>query len=544
MSNIDKSTIAANSSAVGAPTGFRHKLLAMIGLCFVLIMVALDQTVIGTALPTIVAELHGFHWYAWVGTAYLLASVVTVPVFGKLGDEHGRRRFILVAIVLFAVSSLLCGLAQDMAQLVWARVLQGIAGGMLIATTFASVPDMFPDPRERLRWQVLFSSAFGLANAFGPTLGGVITEYLGWRWVFYINPPVAALALWFVWRHMPLIRHRQGPASRLDWPGAILLGLTLTGALLLLEWLGRGQSALLLLALGAATVLAGAALVLRERRCPEPLLPLEMFADRTLRSLFLLSATVGFCLFGIVYYAPLLFQGGFGLTPKEAGLLVTPLAVFITVGSIVNGRIVSRLRTQNVMLHAGLLLFGSAVLVLTQVGVATPHAMIYGVMIGAGLGLGLLMPNLTLLAQSAVPRARLGITTATLQSTRMIGGMSGMALIGVLVTQSYERTVGSALRAADATRWAGWLHDPNVLIDRSQAAEFAATAAGAGENVLAILDQAREALVTAIHGGHWLVAFVVLAALLMVRRLPALSIHQDVAGDAAGQEPVGGGGHP
>ncbi|MDX9740662.1 MAG: MDR family MFS transporter [Gammaproteobacteria bacterium] len=517
------------AAPAGTPAGFRDKLLAMLGLCFVLIMVALDQTVIGTALPTIVAELEGFHWYAWVGTAYLLASIVTVPVFGKLGDEHGRRHFILVAIALFAASSLLCGLAQDMAQLVWARVLQGIAGGMLIATTFASVPDMFPEPRERLRWQVLFSSAFGLANALGPTLGGAITEYLGWRWVFYINPPVAMLALWFVWRHLPLIRHREGPASRLDWPGAVLLGLTLTGALLLFAWLGQGKSLLTLLALGAGTVLAGVALVLRERRCPDPLLPVEMFADRTLRSLFLLSALVGFCLFGIVYYAPLLFQGGFGLTPKEAGLLVTPLAVFITVGSIVNGRIVSRLRTQNVMLYTGLLVFGGAAIALAQIGAATPHALIYGVMVVAGLGMGLLMPNLTLLAQSAVPRARLGVTTATLQSTRMIGGMTGMALIGVLVTQAYQRTVGGALRAADAGRWTGWLDDPNVLIDREQAAEFAVTAAGAGENVLAILGEAREALVTAIHGGHWLVALAALAGLLMVHRLPALSIHGGAA---------------
>jgi EmrB/QacA subfamily drug resistance transporter len=523
-------------ASTGTPAGFRDKLFAMLGLCFVLIMVALDQTVIGTALPTIVAELHGFHWYAWVGTAYLLASIITVPVFGKLGDDYGRRRFIMVAIALFASSSLLCGLAQSMGQLVLARVLQGIGGGMLIATTFASVPDLFPDSRERLRWQILFSSAFGLANAFGPTLGGIITEYLGWRWVFYINLPVAALALWFVWRHMPLIRHREGPASRLDWLGSILLGLTLSGALLLLAWAGQGKPVAVLLALAAGTLLSGVALVAQEKRSPDPLLPPDMFTDRTLRSLFLLSALVGFCLFGVVYYAPLLFQGGFGLTPKEAGLLVTPLAVFITVGSIVNGRIVARLRTQNVMLYAGLLVFGGAVTVLTQIGATTPHALIYGAMMVAGLGLGMLMPNLTLLAQSAVPRARLGITTATLQSTRMIGGMTGMALIGMLVTHAYERTVGSVLRAADASRWMGWLHDPNVLIDRSQAAEFAASAAGAGEDVLAILEEAREALISAIHGGHWLVVIAAVAGLVMVRRLPALSMHDGPARHLANEE--------
>ncbi|MES2180992.1 MAG: MFS transporter, partial [Pseudomonadota bacterium] len=160
-----------------SPKKFGDKLLAMIGLCFVLIMVALDQTVIGTALPTVVAELNGFELYAWVGTSYLLTSVIAVPIFGKLGDEYGRKSFVIIAIVLFTVASMLCGMAQSMLQLVLARALQGIGGGMLVATSFASIPDIFPDTHERLRWQVLFSTAFGLANAVGPSIGGYLTEY-------------------------------------------------------------------------------------------------------------------------------------------------------------------------------------------------------------------------------------------------------------------------------------------------------------------------------------------------------------------------------
>ncbi|HQT27198.1 MAG TPA: MFS transporter, partial [Burkholderiales bacterium] len=162
---------------------FRGKLLSMLGLCFVLVMVALDQTVIGTALPTIASDLNGFDLYAWVGTSYLLTSVIALPIFGKLGDEHGRKPFVVVAIILFTLASMLCGASFSMLQLVLSRALQGIAGGMLITTSFASVPDLFPDARERLRWQVLFSTAFGIANAIGPSLGGYLTQYWGWRYV-------------------------------------------------------------------------------------------------------------------------------------------------------------------------------------------------------------------------------------------------------------------------------------------------------------------------------------------------------------------------
>lgn len=194
-----------------AERDFRQTLLAMLGLCFVLMSVALDQTVIGTALPTVVSELKGFELYAWVGTAYLLTSVITVPIFGKLGDEHGRKPFVLSGILLFTLASMSCGWAQNMIELVAARALQGVGGGILVATTFACIPDLFPDAHARLKWQVLFSTSFGIANAIGPTLGGYLTQYLGWRWVFFVNLPVGCLSWLFVYRYLPTIRHSDAP---------------------------------------------------------------------------------------------------------------------------------------------------------------------------------------------------------------------------------------------------------------------------------------------------------------------------------------------
>ena len=186
---------------------FRTALLAMLGIGLVNMLVALDQTVVSTALPSIVAELHGFEYYAWIASAYLLASVVTVPVFGRLGDYFGRKRFVIAAVVTFTVASALCGLAHDMLFLVFARGLQGVGGGMMVGTAFASIPDMFPDPRSRVRWQVVMAAAYGIGTAAGPSLGGWMSEHWGWRSTFLVNLPVGAAAFYFIWAHLPDI-HR------------------------------------------------------------------------------------------------------------------------------------------------------------------------------------------------------------------------------------------------------------------------------------------------------------------------------------------------
>ena len=209
---------AAHSSDQVLP--FRESLMAMLGVAFVIMLVALDSTIVGTALPTIVAELKGFDLYAWVATSYLLTSVITVPIFGRLGDYYGRKPFVIVSIILFTVASMLCGMADSMLWLVIGRGAQGIGGGMLVGTAFACIPDLFPGAHVRLRWQVLMSTAFGIATAVGPSLGGFLTQYWGWRWVFFVNLPVGLLSLVFVWKYLPHLRHTSPDAQiRLDWPG-------------------------------------------------------------------------------------------------------------------------------------------------------------------------------------------------------------------------------------------------------------------------------------------------------------------------------------
>jgi len=515
---------AANHST-GQVLPFRESLMAMLGISFVTMLVALDQTVVGTALPTIVAELKGFSLYAWVATSYLLTSVVTVPIFGRLGDYYGRQPFVIASIIVFTVASVLCGLANSMLFLVVARGLQGIGGGMLVGTAFACIADLFPDSVVRLRWQVLMSSAFGIANAVGPSLGGILTQYYGWRSVFYVNLPVGVLSLFFVWRFLPHLRHVAHEGKmRLDWPGAALIAVALGSLQMFVEMVPRYGASVVTVALILVSVASAVALWKWEKRCDYAILPLDMFRNKSLAALFTLAILGGFTMFSLLIYAPLLFQGGFGMSPKDAGLLITPLVVFITIGSIVNGRIVTRLKNANVMLYVG---FGLLVVACLGVVIAThamPRSILMVFMLIGGLGLGFVMPNLTVFAQQTAGRQHLGIATALLQSLRMIGGMIGTALTGTLVAHLYASGVQLALEKDHATHWLSDLADPQILINREAQDTLLSQLTAAGHNGALLLESAREALVAAIHIGLALAAVVAVISLWQSRRVPPVRL--------------------
>jgi EmrB/QacA subfamily drug resistance transporter len=520
-------TAAHHSSGQVLP--FRESLMAMLGVSFVAMLVALDQTVVGTALPTIVSELKGFELYAWVATSYLLTSVITVPIFGRLGDYYGRKPFVIASIVVFTAASVLCGMANNMLFLVLARGLQGIGGGMLVGTAFACIPDLFPDSVVRLRWQVLMSSAFGIANAVGPSLGGFLTQYFGWRSVFYVNLPVGLLSLFFVWRFLPHLRHVEHEGKmKLDWPGALLIAVSLGCLQLFVERLpkhGVSASALGLLGVSLASVWA---LWKWEKRFPQPILPVDMFRNKSLAALFTLAVLGGFTMFSLLFYAPLLFQGGFGMSPKEAGLVITPLVVFITIGSIANGRLVSRLRNPNLMLYIGFSLLALACLGVVIATHSMPRGVLMAFMILGGLGLGFVMPNLTIFAQQTAGREHLGIATALLQSLRMIGGMIGTALTGTLIGHMYASGVRSALESANATQWFVDLSDPQILINRDAQSTLVSQLSHTGHDGALLLEAAREALVGSIHMGLALAALVAVVSVWQSRRVPPIKLQRRI----------------
>ena len=504
---------------------FRESLLAMLGVAFVAMLVALDQTIVGTAMPRIVAELKGFDLYAWVATSYMLASVITIPIFGRLGDLFGRKPFLLAAIALFTGASILCGIASDMLFLVIARGVQGIGGGILIGTIFASVADLFPDPQLRLRWLVFVSTAFGLANIVGPSLGGMLTEHGGWRLVFFVNVPIGIVSLFFVHRYLPHLRQpRTGAPVRLDWPGALVVAATFGALQLLIEFLpneGLSKTTALLAAIAAGGMLT---LWFWEKRMGYPVVPVDMLVDRKLAALFAMSLLGGFALFSLVFYVPLLFQGGYAMSPHDSGMLITPLVIGTTIGTFANNRIVTRIRRANIIIHVGFALFAAACLGVVAITGMAPHLVWVTCMAVSGLGLGLVAANLTIFSQQIVGRDNLGAATALLQSLRTFGGMLGTAITGALLSQMYTRGVHRSLDSYQATQWFKSFSSPELLVDRKEQAALVSRLITAGHAGDAMMSAARCALVESIHVGLTLAAAAAIVGLCLAWFVPPVRV--------------------
>ncbi|HEY4351513.1 MAG TPA: MFS transporter [Paraburkholderia sp.] len=514
---------------------FRESLLAMLGIAFVAMLVALDQTIVGTALPRIVADLKGFDLYAWVATSYMLASVITIPIFGRLGDLFGRKPFLVAAISLFTGASVLCGIASNMLFLVIARGLQGIGGGILIGTVFATVADLFPDPKLRLRWLVFVTSAFGFANVVGPTLGGMLTQSASWRFVFFVNVPVGVASLLFVLRFLPPMRHlRKAGPVQLDWLGAFVVAATFGALQLLIELLPKEGVSTMTIALMLLTVACGSTLWFWEKRMGYPVVPIDMLLDRRLAALFAMSTLGGFALFSMVFYVPLLFQGGFGMSPHESGMLITPLLLGTSVGSVLNNRLVTRIPRANTLMYIGFALFAVSCLALVAITGHQPHYVWMLCMALSGLGLGLVATNLTICSQQIVARDHIGAVTALLQSLRIFGGMLGTAMTGALLSHLYVRGVHRSLDSYQATQWLQSFASPDLRVDQSQQAALIEHLITAGHVGGPMMHMAREALIDSIHVGLSLAAAAAVLGLCLSWFVPAVRVEYPASGAAEG----------
>jgi MFS family permease len=416
---------------------FADSLLAMTGIGMVNLLIALDQTTVSTAMPSIAAAFDGFAYYAWVAGAYLLTSVIAVPIFGRLGDYHGRKPYVVAAIVTFTTASLLCAWAPTMPALIAARALQGVGAGMMTGTAFASIPDLFPDPAARVRWQVVLAAAYGVGTAAGPSLGGWLTDAWGWRSTFLINLPIGIAALGVVVRHLPSIKPAPRGPVQLDVSGALLLSLLLAA---LLVALGGVDAARLpharLLATCALPVLV-CVFYRREQRAISPIVPPAMLRNPRLATLFCLSSLTGALMFALIFYVPLVLQAGLGFSAALAGQLATPLAASIAVGSLLNTGIVTRLERPVSVIVAGFLLLALANVGVSLAAVRGERILMEAAMMGGGIGLGFILNNLNIFAQEAAGRAYLGIATSLMQSTRQIGGLVAVSAIGAWTARRY-----------------------------------------------------------------------------------------------------------
>jgi EmrB/QacA subfamily drug resistance transporter len=508
------------------------KWIVLVGVLMGLFVAALDQTIVATALPAIIADLHGIDLLAWVPAGYLVASTTTVPIYGKLSDLYGRRSIMMVGLLVFLAGSALCGIAASMMQLILFRVLQGIGAAALTSSAFAVIADLFV-PAERPRYQGLFGGVFALASVVGPYLGGVLTDHISWRWVFYVNLPVGLVAMAFIIARMP--RLHSGLRASVDWAGTalliaavvpLLLGLTLDKHVY--PW-----SSPLVVGLFTVAVLATGLLLLVETRADSPVIPLDLFRNRTFTVVCAASLLIGASFFAAIFFISIFMVNVVGVSATAAGSTLIPLTFSLVAGAVTSSMIVQWLGRYKWIIMAG---FGVALTGFGLLATLSTDATRWDVtwrMIVLGVGLGPAMPLLNLVIQNAVPFQKVGVATASRQFFLQIGAAVGTAIFGTALstrlTAQLARTAGPLLAQLSPSARA-----VNLEHLRSGAVSSGAVS---GSMSPALREVVRQAFAVSVTQIYTYAAFVLAAALLVIVALPELPLRRTNRPDST--PPVG-----
>src|SRR4051794_35040524 len=434
----------AEPAAAAHPASVR---VAFAALVLAMLPAVLDQTILATALPTIAGDLGRLSDVSWLVTAYVVAATAATPLWGKLGDRHGHKRLLQIALALFVATSALCGAAQDMTQLIVVRALQGLGAGGLMTLAMAAVGDLVA-PRERGRYQGYIAATFAVATVVGPLLGGLIVDHASWRWVFYVNLPVGALALAALAARLPA-RPNERPSRPLDLPGAALLAAATSTLLLTAVWGGGryGWGSPQILGLLAATTLLAAALAVREWRAADPIVPLRMLRTRAVAvasaTLFLATAS----LFAVVVFVPVFLQRAAGVSPTAAGLLMAPMMLGTTATTIFAGRRIAATGRYKVLPVAGLAVMAAGLVLLAPTPGQHSPAATAATLVIFGVGFGGVTQVLVMAVQNSVDRRELGTATAATSFFRALGGAIGAAFLGAVFAARVGEDVTGAVRA-------------------------------------------------------------------------------------------------
>lgn len=408
-------------------------ILATAGAMLALLLAALDQTIVGTAIPRIVADLNGLDRLAWVTTAYLVTSTTMTPIAGKLGDLFGRKPFLLAGMIGFVAASAVCGLAQNMNMLIFFRAVQGLFGGVLFATVFTVIGDLFP-PSQRGRLSGLFGAVFGLSSIVGPTAGGFITDHWSWRWVFEVNVPVGMIAVGVVLAGLPYVRSKASWRD-IDFAGAVTLAGGIVPLLIALSitrdhaWTSPQVMGLL-----AVSALMLAAFVFVESRVAQPIVPLHLFKNPTFTVSMVVGFLTAFGMFGSILFTPLVFQGILGVSATNSGALLTPMMFGLLGASTVTGFVMRRIKYYRFLGTLGVTVMIAGMYLLSQVTPAVPQWHVVADLIVVGAGLGVTFPLYLTAVQVALPRRYLGVASSQIQFWRNLGGTVGSAILGAVLS--------------------------------------------------------------------------------------------------------------
>jgi EmrB/QacA subfamily drug resistance transporter len=514
-------------------TSGRAKALIMGAAMLGLFLAAMDQTVVGTAMPRVIAELRGLELYSWVFTAYMLTSTIAVPIVGKLSDLYGRKPFFIAGVVIFLLGSALSGMSQTMTQLILFRGLQGVGGGFLFANTFAVIGDLFA-PGERAKYAGLMSGVFGLASVIGPLVGGTLTDHLNWRWVFYVNLPLGLVTIPVLAFVLPSFAGGRGE-RKIDYLGAMTLAGGLAPLLLALSWGGREYpwASTQILGLFAASAVVLLAFLWVESRAAEPIIPLALFRNDIFAVSMLVTFITGVGLFANSMLIPLFMQGVRGQSATASGLLLTPMTLGIVSGSTIAGQFISRFGRYRTVTMAGLVVVTGAMFLLSLLHRDERYVTLAANMFMAGFGMGFTIPTLVVAAQNAVPYDVLGIVTSLVQFARSVGGTIGLALLGTLMANNLSadlnRLPPSIVESTPAPLIERLRDDPGVIASPQGLAQLQQNAAGFGVDITALLDALRDALTDAIAADYRIAVFILASALVATAFLREVPLRRTYA---------------